>query len=464
MKYKSQKIAYWFFTACMVLLALQIVYGFIMGFARIGYDVLHDFVPFNAARATHTNLLVVWILTGFMGAAYFIVPEESQREIYSVKLGYIQLISLLVVGVVAIGGFHMNWWEGRKFLEIPRPLDYLVVINVLVFLFNIIMTIWKGNRYTTTNIVLLMGLLFAALLYLPGMIWFDNQTIDSFFRWYVVHLWVEGVWELIMGAILSYLLIKITGVDREVIEKWLYVIVGLTFLSGILGTGHHYYYIGAPSYWLWIGGFFSALEPLAFLGMALFAISMYKRSERKHPNKLALNWTIGCSIVAFVGGGVLGAAHTFPQVNMYTHGTLVTAMHGHLAFWGAYAMLVLAIISYAMPLMTGRKIYDNTIGHLAFWLSNAGMFGMTAAFAAAGIAQVYLERKMGMDFLVVQKEIEPHFIVLLMAATLFLAGITLYIINFFKYGKPNDEALLPENPYDQSALEKKIDLDLEPAY
>ena len=86
-----------------------------------------------------------------------------------------------------------------------------------------------------------------------------------------------------MGGILSYLLIKLTGVDREVVEKWLYVIVGLTFLSGILGTGHHYYFI-TPRYWLWIGGIFSALEPLAFLGMAMYAVAMVKRGGRQHPN------------------------------------------------------------------------------------------------------------------------------------------------------------------------------------
>ena len=125
-------------------------------------------------------------------------------------------------------------------MEINTKLDFLVVINVLTFLFNIRLTVWKGKKFSTTGIVLYLGLLAAALLYLPGMIYFHNQTLDSYFRWWVVHLWVEGVWELIMGSILSYLLIKLTGVDREVIEKWLYVIVGLTFLSGILGTGHHY--------------------------------------------------------------------------------------------------------------------------------------------------------------------------------------------------------------------------------
>jgi len=382
------------------------------------------------------------LLTGFMGATYFIVPDETQTELYSVKLGFIQLISLIIVGVVAVIGFHFNWWEGRKFLEIPRPLDYLVVVNVLTFIFNIGMTLFRAKRTSTTSMVLYTGLVAAALLYLPGMIYFENQTMDSYFRWWVVHLWVEGVWELIMGGILAYLLIKLTGVDREVIEKWLYVIVGLTFLSGILGTGHHYYYIGAPKYWLMVGGIFSALEPLAFLGMALFAIVMYRRSGREHPNKIALMWTIGCAIMSFVGAGFLGFAHTLPNVNMWTHGTLVTAMHGHLAFWGAYAMIVLAIISYAMPLITGRKNYNSMYGTLAFWLSNIGMIGMTGAFAVAGIAQVYLERKSGMEFGLVQQEIETHFLGLILAATVFTAGIILYIIDFIKYGRPSDEALV----------------------
>lgn len=441
MKYKSQKVAYWFFATCILLLSLQLIYGFIMGFARIGYDVLHDFIPFNTARATHTNLLVVWLLTGFMAAAYYIIPEEADREIHSVPIAYAQLLSLIVVGVVAIIGFHLNWWEGRKFLEIPRPLDYLVVVNVLLFLFNIGMTVLKGNRFTTTGIVLFMGLFSAALLYLPGMIYFDSQTLDSYFRWWVVHLWVEGVWELIMGSILAFLLIKLTGVDREVIEKWLYVIVGLTFLTGILGTGHHYYWIGTPKYWLMVGGIFSALEPLAFLGMALFAIFMYKKSGREHPNKVSLMWTVGGAITSFVGAGFLGFAHTLPMVNVYTHGTLVTGMHGHLAFWGAYAMIVFAIMTYAMPQMTGRKLWNNKTGLLAFWMSNVGMYAMTGAFAVAGITQVYLERKIGMDFLVVQEAIEVHFVGLLLAATLFTLGIVLFIINFIRFGLPTDEAL-----------------------
>ena len=376
-----------------------------------------------------------------MGAAYFIIPEEADRELFSVPLAKIQFWSFTAVGVIAVAGFHVGWWEGRKFLEIPRPLDWLVAVNVIVFLVNILITLVKGKKQTTTAWVLTMGLVFIALLYLPGMVFFENQTVDSFFRWWVVHLWVEGVWELVMGGILAYLLIKLTGVDREVIEKWLYIIVGLTFLSGILGTGHHYYYTGVPEYWLIIGGIFSAMEPLAFFGMTIFAITMYRKGNKKHPNKLALNWTLGTAIVSFLGAGLLGMAHTLPAVNMWTHGTLITGMHGHLAFWGAYGMLVFAIISYAMPLMSGRKIHDNQVGHLSFWFSNVGMIGMTAAFAAAGIAQVYLERIAGMDFGKVQNELQSHFFVLIITAVVFLIGILMFVKNFLAFGKPTDEAL-----------------------
>ena len=445
MKYKSQKIAYYFFALSMLLLSLQLVYGFIMGFAHMGYDGLHQWIPFNTASAVHKNLLVVWIISGFMGAAYYIIPEEAEREIISPKLAMLQFWALAIVGVIAIAGFHVGWWEGRKFLEIPRELDFLVAIDVVGFILLILLTLLKGKKQTTTAWVLTMGLAAAGLLYLPGMIFFDNISMDSFFRWWVVHLWVEGVWELIMGGILAFLLIKLTGVDREIIEKWLYLIVGLTFLSGILGTGHHYYFTGVPAYWLTIGGIFSALEPLAFLGMTIFALQMYRKGNKKHPNKLAVTWTLSTAIVSFLGAGLLGLAHTLPQVNLHTHGTLITASHGHLAFWGAYGSLVFAMISYAMPQMTGRKIYDNRTGHLAYWLSNIGMLGMAISFAVAGIAQVYIERLSGKDFMVAAEATKPHFFVLIIMATLFSIGITYFIINFIKFGLPTDEALRTDN-------------------
>ncbi|MDI7059314.1 cbb3-type cytochrome c oxidase subunit I, partial [Pseudomonas aeruginosa] len=116
-------------------------------------------------------------------------------------------------------------------------------------------------------------------------------------------LWVEGVWELIMGAILAFVLVKITGVDREVIEKWLYVIIAMALISGIIGTGHHYFWIGVPGYWLWPGPVFSAPEPPPVFAMVLFAFHTINRRRRDYPNRAVALWALGTTVMAFLGAG-----------------------------------------------------------------------------------------------------------------------------------------------------------------
>ena len=194
---------------------------------------------------------------------------------------------------------------------------------MLMFLYNLGMTIWKAKRLTTTESVLMAGLVMTALLYLPSLFEFRNYTIAIFYRWWTVHLWVEGVWEMIQGALLAYLLIRLSGIDREVMEKWLYVIVGLTFISGLLGTAHHYYFVGVPQYWLPIGGVFSALEPLVFLAMSAYAYSAIRRSGVSHPNTLALHWTLGSAIFSALGRR---AARARAHVAL---GEQVDARHAH---------------------------------------------------------------------------------------------------------------------------------------
>jgi len=188
-----------------------------------------------------------------------------------------------------------------------------------------------------------------------------------------------------------------------------------------------------PSYWLPIGGFFSALEPLVFVAMSAYAYQAIRRSGLSHPNTLALHWTLGSAIFSALGAGLLGLAHTWPTVNRWTHGTLITPMHGHSAFFGAYVMIVLAVITYAMPALTGHaeSHRETKTGLWAFWLQVGGMFGMTMAFAAAGIGQVYLERILGLGYLETQAKIQVHFLMLVATGTLFSAGVALFLWDFF---------------------------------
>lgn len=447
MRYRSQSIAYWYFAVAVALFGLQMVFGLLAVAKYLGPDPLLDILPFDRVKACHTNLLIIWVLTGFMGATYYVVPEESRREIYSPKLAFLQLGLWVVGGVTAVVGYLFGWTAGNKLLEQPYVIKVAIVVVMLMFLFNILMTIRKSGRWTTTEGVLVAGLALAALLYLPALASWDNYTISIFYRWWTVHLWVEGVWEMVQAGLLAYLLIRLSGADREVMEKWLYVIVGLVFIAGILGTAHHYYWVGVPRYWLPIGGIFSALEPLALFVMAVYAYMAMRRSGVSHPNTLALHWTIGSAVFTAFGAGLLGLAHTWPAVNKWTHGTMITPMHGHSAFFGAYVMINLAIITFTLPSLTKREIESGQkLGYWAFWLMVSGMLGMTMAFAAAGIAQTYLERIMGLGYLETQLKIQVHYLMLSFTGILFTVGVALFVIDFFRARpRPAPAAVEPDD-------------------
>ena len=404
MEYRSQKIAYWYFAAALPLFVLQVVVGLWLA-ANYTFTIPQSIVnvfPFSTARAIHTNLLVLWMLLGFMGGTYYIIPEETKSELYSTGLAWFQLIALLATGVTAIVGFLFGWTQGRPLLEIPMALDVVVVIGALVFLFNVGMTMLKAKNWTAIQGTLLGGLVFLALLYLFGIPFYRNLVIDWYYWWWVIHLWVEGAWELVTASIFAFVLMKLTGVERQVVEKWLYVEIGLFLFTGLAGTGHHYYWIGAPKYWLWVGGIFSALEPLPILLMVFDTMHHVKERKEKIVNPLTWTYAIGCAVLHFIGAGVWGFLHTLPQINYYTHGSQVTVSHGHLAFFGAYALLNLMTFYYAMPKMKGIAAYDDRLGKIGFWTMCSAMMIMGLTFGVAGVLQSYIERVLGMGYMVAQ--------------------------------------------------------------
>ncbi|MFT4766511.1 MAG: nitric oxide reductase subunit B [Oleispira sp.] len=456
MKYESQAVAKPYFIFALVLFVGQILFGLILGTQYVIGDFLFPEIPFNVARMVHTNLLIVWLLFGFMGAAYYMIPEEAETELHSPKLAWALFWifaaagTLTIIGYLAvpyatlaeITGNDLLPTMGREFLEMPTITKIGVVVVALGFLYNIGMTILKGRK-TVVNLVLITGLLGLALMFLFSFYNPENLALDKYFWWYVVHLWVEGVWELIMASILAYVLIKVTGVDREVIEKWLYVIIAMALISGILGTGHHFFWIGAPEYWLWLGSIFSAIEPIPFFMMTLFAFNMVNRRRREHPNRAATLWALGCAVMAFLGAGVWGFLHTLAPVNYYTHGTQITAAHGHMAFYGAYVMIVLTIVSYAMPIMRGRPNGNSNQAQVVemwgFWLMTVAMVFITLFLTGAGVLQVWLQRLPesgeALSFMATQDKLALFYWLRLAAGVVFMAGLVAYIASFFVGGE-----------------------------
>jgi len=453
MKYQSQAVAKPYFIAAIGLFVGQIIFGLIMGLQYVVGDFLFPAIPFNVARMVHTNLLIVWLLFGFMGAAYYLVPEESETELFSPKLAWTMFWIFLVAGALTIVGYLSVPYAtlakitgndllptmGREFLEQPLLTKVGIVIVALAFLFNIGMTILKGRK-TSITLILLIGLVGLAGLFLFSFYNPDNLVKDKFYWWWVVHLWVEGVWELILAAILAFVLIKVTGVDREVIDKWMYVVITMALVTGIIGTGHHYFWIGAPDYWQLWGSIFSALEPIPFFLLTIFAFNMVNKRRRDHPNKAATLWALGTGVMAFLGAGVWGFLHTLSPVNYYTHGTQITAAHGHMAFYGAYVMVVLTIISYAMPIMRGRAANSEraqVVEMWSFWLMTVSMVFITLFLTGAGILQTWLQR-MGstpLPFMEVQDQIAIFYWLREIAGVVFLIGLVLYIASFFINGE-----------------------------
>jgi nitric oxide reductase subunit B len=408
MKFATQKVAYPFFIAALLLFAGQVLFGVVAGAIYCWPNLLAEVMPFHIVRMSHTNLLLVWLLIGFFGATYYLLPEEAETEIYSPTLAYVQLGIFVFAGAAALVSYQFGIHEGREFLEQPLWIKILLTISFLMFLYNGTMTLKNGRR-TAISMVLMLGLWLAAIFWLFAFYNPANLSLDKMYWWYVVHLWVEGVWGLIMASLLAYLLIRMTGVDREVIEKWLYVIVGLVLFSGLLGTGHHYYWIGLPGYWQPIGSIFSALEVVPLFAMVIFAFYMFWQGNRNHPNKAAILWTLGCAVVAFFGAGVWGFMHTLSFVNFYSHGTQITAAHGHLAFYGAYVMLNLAIMTYAMPVLRGTQPYNQILNMWSFWLMTGGMVFMTITLTFAGVIQTHMQRVVGQSYMDVQEYLDLFF-------------------------------------------------------
>ncbi len=450
MTYKSQSVAKLYFIAAIALFVAQILFGLILGLQYVVGDFLFPAIPFNVARMVHTNALIVWLLMAFMGAAYYLVPEEAETELFAPWLATLMFWIFLVAAGATVAGYLLFSYSdladltmnellptmGREFLEQPTITKIGIVIVALAFLFNIGMTILKGRK-TVVNLVLMLGLTGLAVFFLFAFYNPTNVVLDKFYWWWVVHLWVEGVWELILGSILAFVLIKVTGVDREVIEKWLYIIIAMTLITGIIGTGHHYYWIGTPEYWQWWGSIFSAMEPIPFFMMTVFAFNMVNKRRREHPNKAATLWALGTAVMAFLGAGVWGFLHTLSPVNYYTHGTQITAAHGHMAFYGAYVMINLTIISYAMPLLRGRNAANpaksQTLEMWSFWLMTISIVFITLFLTGAGILQVYLQRvaENPQPFMAVQEQISLFYWLREITGLVFLAGLVLYIASFF---------------------------------
>jgi len=405
--YRSQQLALKYLTAAIALFGIMTIAGLMSAYYYINPNFLFGILNFNIAKILHIDTMIIWLLMGFMGAIYWFLPEEFGRDLVGIKLAeilfYVFCAAVAVVAVVFIvvqhgGSNEMALWfinQGRKYVEAPRWAAVGVVVVMAVFAYNVLGTAYATRKISGITAVLMIDLVPLLVLYLDAFPALSNMSADLFWWWWLVHLWVEATWEVLIGCIMAWTLMQLLGTSRRIVELWLYIEVALVLGTGILGLGHHYFWIGTPGYWLTIGGLFSALEPLPLLGMVIHAIYDAGTHHMKTTNRPAFYWMLAEAFGNFLGGGVWGFMFTLPQVNLYAHGTQWTVSHGHFAFWGAYACAVLSVMYLVIQKLRGLAQVDGRLWKWSFAALNIGVLGMVGALLVAGFAQAFVERAIG---------------------------------------------------------------------
>jgi nitric oxide reductase subunit B len=451
--YRSQKLAIKYLSAAIALFGVMTIAGLMSAYYYINPDFLFGILHFNIAKILHIDTLVIWLLMGFMGAIYWFLPEEFGRELSGIWVAeilfYVFCAAVLVVAVVFVvvqyGGSDQTalWFinQGRKYVEAPRWAALGVVAVMAVFAYNVIGTAIAAKRTTGIVTVLMVDLVPLIVLYLDAFPAISNMSEDLFWWWWLVHLWVEATWEVLIGCIMAFALMQLLGTARRIVEIWLYIEVALVLGTGILGLGHHYFWIGTPAYWLGIGGFFSALEPLPLLGMVIHAVYDAGTHRMKTTNLPGFYWMLAEAFGNFLGGGVWGFMITLPQINLYAHGTQWTVSHGHFAFWGAYACGVVSVAYLIAQKARGAASIGGQLWKWSFGALNLGLLGMVGALLVAGITQSFVERATGGSTL--QAYIagqENHWFVEAMVlrfvfGLVFAAGYGMLVVDFLTIGK-----------------------------
>ncbi len=406
----QRKTGKYFLVVALVFL-LQILVGAIMAhyyseradFYGLAVD---KFLPFNFLRDVHTQTPIVWIGLSWIAAALFLAPAISGQEarwqgLLVDVLFYVTLA--VVVGALAgdyfgvMGYIGKGWFwfgnQGLSYIQLGRFWQIgffsgLVIWSLLVFraMWPTRLMLSQATRQFWSGAIRLENLLWAstiniALLYAFGMIpltGIENSfTITDFWRWWVVHLWVEQSFEFFAAAMSAYLLMAIGLVSRKLAERAVYFELILIFLGGVLGTGHHLYWVGGPDLWVPLGSIFSFIEVLPLVLLILDAIRHRQmiKSQTEFKYGLAYTYILGAAFWNFVGAGVFGGGVlNAPLVNYYEHGTFLTLNHAHTALFGAFGLLGLGLIYFCLRYMAGENAkFGERLGRWAFWLYNGGL-------------------------------------------------------------------------------------------
>lgn len=417
----AQKATAWFFLVVAILFAIQAILGPAVEHYRAEIDSFFGFdlariLPFNLARTWHLQLSLLWTAASFLAAAIFLAPIISGREPkrqHWLAYGLLGALFIVVAGMLfgtAVSIFAPSWakkaplffsqqWE---YLDLPRFWQILLVVGLFLWILIVYRAI--RSRLSTESKFNMPWLFFYAGLAIPafyavGLLATSKShlTVAEFWRFWVVHLWVEDFLELFTTVMVAYIFVMLGVVRRKIGIQIIFMDIILYSVGGVIGTMHHLYFSGTPVEHMALGAFFSALEviPLTFLTVEAWTFlqlgaAQESRSKAPFPHRWAVMFLVAVGFWNFVGAGVFGFLINLPIVSYYQIGTALTANHAHGSMMGVYGMLAIGLALFALRYIIKPKYWSDNLAKFSFWALNIGLAWMVfATLLPLGVLQLW---------------------------------------------------------------------------
>ena len=429
----SQRSCAKFFLVAGLLFVVQIFNGGLLAHYTVHpgtfyIEFIGQIYAYSWAKSWHLQLAILWIALSWMGTAIYLAPLVAGRE----PKGQRAMVNILFVAaftvtvgsllgeVLGIKGYLGDAWfwlghQGWEYLELGRLWQILLfggLIFWLVVVYRALGPVLKGSANETEEAAdrralvtfYVLSAIFVVAFFGFGLLYGrgTHLTIADFWRWFVVHIWVESIFEFFGVAVISLFLVTLGLVTARSAIRVAYLTAILVFISGIPGTAHHYFWYGGPSFWLAIGGVFSSLEPIPLLLLVVRAWMEYKsiRAEGKEfPYRWPLYFLTASSVWNFIGAGMFGFLINLPIINYYEHATYLTSNHAHTALFGVYGMLAIALILFSWRGLVENRYWNDRALKLSFWGLNGGLFLMfLTGLLPIGLYQVWYSYDVGFWF------------------------------------------------------------------
>ena len=401
----SQLKAAKFFVVVILLFLVQTCFGGLLAHYTIHpgsffLPIISKLIPYSWAKSWHLQLMVFWIATTWMASAIYLAPIIGGREpkkqglLIQLLFGAVLIVAVgsLVGEVLGIKGLLGEWWfwlghQGWEFLELGRIWQILLFVGLifwLVVVYRAVASHLFAHKddfsaliwFYVFSAVLVVAFFGFGLFYGKG----SHLTLADYWRWFVVHLWVESIFEFFGIAVIALLMVAMGLATAKAALRVAYFTAAITFLSGIIGTAHHYFWYGGPSFWVGLGAVFSSMEPVPLMLLVVRGLKEYQ-SVRKEGKDFSYKWPLYFLVAAsfwnFLGAGVFGFLINLPIINYFEHGTYLTMHHGHTAMFGTYGMLSVALLLFSWRGLVKRSHWNDGLLKLSFFGLNVGLFLMS---------------------------------------------------------------------------------------